>query len=62
MRKVTSVAVMLVSGVALGIGLVSCGPSDAGDVSSSGLTAAPSSTTMGSADAPTTTIRNFIVP
>ena len=62
MRKVTSVAVMLMSGVALGIGLVSCGPSDAGEVSSSGLTASPSSTTAGSADTPTTTIRNFIVP
>jgi lipoprotein-anchoring transpeptidase ErfK/SrfK len=52
---------MLVSGAALGIGLVSCGPSDAGDLTSVGPTSSSPATTN-TAGATTTTVQNFFVP
>lgn len=62
MRKATSVAVTLGLGLVLGIGLVSCGPSDTGDTSSPAPTSSMPAPTTGGATASTTTVRTFTAP
>jgi lipoprotein-anchoring transpeptidase ErfK/SrfK len=60
-RKVTSVAATLGLGLVLGVGLVACGPGDAGNSTSPAATA-PTAPPTTEAVASTTTVRNFIAP